>query len=223
MVVFMSKYAHKIQRGWLAGFYRASKYLLVATLLETILLFLLLWWLIGVYPGFFLVDEHSLFNVGRELSLLMLSPQIQLIMLGFVINFLLWLYAVFSEVVPSLRELESQGVSLGTSLTMIVVGTIATLTLVAIQTTILSIAYLILTDIIVLIAIYVLVLVTLVTYLLTYIGFFLVFDKLGHLLSSKRLTVAGVLVLISAFIIFLGPIAWLISFTTLRNLLSTTA
>lgn len=219
----MSEYIYGVQRGWVAGFYRASKYLLVATLLETILLFLLLWWLIGFYLGFFLVDEHNLLNVGRELSLLILSPQIQLIMLGFVISFLLWLYAVFGEVVPSLRELETQGVSLGASPTMIAVGTIATLTLVAIQTTILSIAYLILTDIIALIAIYMLALATLVAYLLTYIGFFLVLEKLGHLLGSKRLVVAGVLALTSAFIIFLGPVAWFISFTTLRNILSTTA
>lgn len=216
----MSEYTREVQRAWLAGFYRASKYLVVATLLEN-MLFLLLLWLIGVYLGFFLAGEHDLVNVGRELSFLVLSPQIQLIMLGFVIGFLIWLYAVFGEMIPSLRGLETQGVSLGTSLTMVFVGTIVTLTLTAIQITILSIAYLILSSIIALMTIYLLTLGTLVAYLITHVGFFLVHDKLGHLLGSKKLVVAGVLVLISAFIIFLGPIAWFISFTTLRRLLST--
>lgn len=219
----MSEYAYVVQRGWLAGFYRASKYLLVATLLETTLFFLLLWWLVGVYLSFFSVDGHDPLDVGRELTLLTLSPQIQLIMLGFVISLLLWLYAVFGEAVPSLRELETQGVDLGTPLTIVVAGTITTLTLVATQITILSItAYLMLADVVALISIYVIALAALVAYILTYVGFFLVFDRLGNLLSSKRLVTAGVLVLVSAFIIFLGPVAWFVSFTTLRDLLKTT-
>ncbi|MGC8975001.1 MAG: hypothetical protein ACP5KB_02250 [Thermoprotei archaeon] len=219
----MSEYPLEIQRGWIAGFYRASKYLVVATLLESIMIFSFLWWLIVVYLRFFLSNGPNFVDVSKELSLLSLSPQTQLIMLGSVISSLLWLYAVFGEMVPSLRELEVQGVSLGSSPTMIVVGTIATLTQVAIQVTILSIAYLILTDIVILMITYLLALGTLVTYLLAHVGFFLVLDKLGHVLSNKRFVVAGVLVLVSAFIFFLGPVAWFISFMTARNLLKTTA
>ncbi|MEM2039777.1 MAG: hypothetical protein QXN79_04680, partial [Zestosphaera sp.] len=114
------------------------------------------------------------------------------------------------------------GVNLGASLTMVFAGTVATLTLAAIQLTISLAIYLILSNITVLIVIYSLSLGVLVTNLLVYVGFFLIFDKLGHLLNNKRFVIAGVLVLISAFIFFLGPVAWFILFVTVRNILSTT-
>ncbi|MEM1900319.1 MAG: hypothetical protein QXN90_07160 [Zestosphaera sp.] len=218
----MSEFSYGTQRGWLAGFYRASKYLVIATLLESILFFSLLWWLIGVYLSSFFTGERNFFDLGREFPLLLLSPQIQLITLGFMIGFLMWLYAVFGEMIPSLRELENQGVNLGASLTMVFAGTVATLTLAAIQLTISLAIYLILSNITVLIVIYSLSLGVLVTNLLVYVGFFLIFDKLGHVLNNKRFVIAGVLVLISAFIFFLGPVAWFISFVTVRNILSTT-
>ncbi|MEO3993194.1 MAG: hypothetical protein QN229_02635 [Desulfurococcaceae archaeon TW002] len=218
----MSEYVHGIQRGWLTGFCRASKYLMIATLIKNILLFLLLWWLIGIFLGFFSLGRQDFLNLGEELTFLTLNPQMQLIMLGSMISYLLWLYAVFGEMVPSLRELESQGISLGNSLNIVIVGAIATLILTAVQITILSLVYLILSNVIALLIIYLLAFSILITYVLTYIGFFLVFDKLGHLLGVRRLVTAGVLVLISAFIIFLGPIAWFISFMTARKLLIST-
>lgn len=219
----MSEYVHETQRGWLIGFCRASKYLMIATLIENVLLFLLLWWLISVFLSFFSFGRQDFLDLSEGLTHLMLNPQMQLIMLGSMISYLLWLYAVFGEMIPSLRELEYQGVSLGSSLTMVIIGTIATLTLIAIQVTILSLAYLVVSGITALLTIYLLAFGILVAYLLTYVGFFLVFDRLGRFLGVRRFVSAGVLVLVSAFIIFLGPVAWFISFTTTRKLLSTAA
>ncbi|MFN3268026.1 MAG: hypothetical protein ACK416_02075 [Zestosphaera sp.] len=219
----MSEYVRETQRGWLVGFCRASKYLVIATLIEDVLLFLLLWWLISIFLSFFSLGRQDFLDLSKGLTYLMLNPQMQLIMLGFMISYLLWLYAVFGEMIPSLRVLESQGISLGSSLTMVIIGTIVTLTLIAIQVTILSLTYIVLSDVTALITTYLLAFGILVAYLLMYVGFFLVFDKLGRFLGVGRLVTAGVLVLVSAFIIFLGPVAWFISFTTTRKLLSTAA
>lgn len=218
-VLVMSEYSSEIQLGWLASFSKASKYLVIATSLETILIFSFLWWLIGIYLSSLV--ENNFVDV-EKLFFLVLSPQTQLIVLGLVVSVFLWLYAVFGEMIPSLRELETQGVDLGDSLTIVTVGIIAFLTLIAIQATILSIAYLILTDIITLIIAYLLALGILITYFLVHIGFFLILNKLGHVLSNRKFMISGVLVLVSAFVFFLGPVAWFISFMTARNLLNAT-
>jgi len=217
----VSGYVYVTQRELLTGLYRASKYLVIATVLENVSLFSLLWWLISAYLRF-LVSEHDLIDWGRGLSFLILSPQLQLIMLCLSASLLLWLYAVFGEMIPALRELEVQEVGLGAPVTMVTAGFAVALTLTAIQMTILSIIYLIIADLLTYLITYLLVIGILVAYLLAYIGFFLIFERLSRVLGDKRFVTAGVLILVSAFIFFLGPVAWFISFRTLRDLLHAT-
>ncbi len=217
----VSGYTYVAQRESLTGLYRASKYLVIATVIENIAFFLLLWWLLNTYLRF-LVSGHDLMDLGKWLPLLVLSPQMQLIMLSFATSLLIWLYAVFGEMIPALRELETRETGLRTPLTMVSWGFIAALTLTAIQMTISSIIYLVIADLITYLITYLLAISILTTYLLAYIGFFLIFEKLSRVLGDKRFVTVGVLVLVSAFIFFLGPVAWFISFQTLRDLLHTT-
>ncbi|GEM_PF-1012406 len=217
----VSEYTYVAQRESLTSLYRASKYLIIATVIENIAFFLLLWWLLSTYLRF-LVSGHDLMDLSRGLPLLLLSPQTQLIMLSLAASLLIWLYAVFGEMIPALRELETREAGLRTPLTMVSWGFIAALTLVAIQMTILPIMYLVIADLIAYLITYLLVIGILITYLLAYIGFFLIFERLSRVLGDKRFVIVGVLILVSAFIFFLGPVAWFISFQTLRDLLRTT-
>jgi hypothetical protein len=217
----VSESAQVTQRESLLGLYRASEYLVTATVLENVSFFSLLWWLVSTYLRF-LMGEHDLIDWSRGLPLLVLSPQMQLIMLCLAASLLLWLYAVFGEMIPALRELETREAGLSTPLTMVIVGFTVALTLTAIQMSVLSIIYLIIADLTTYLITYLLGIGILVAYLLAYIGFFLIFERLSRLLGDKRFVTVGVLVLVSAFIFFLGPVAWFISFRALRDLLRTT-
>lgn len=204
-------------REWVVGLVRASKYLTLSGLLLNLSLLWVLICLLSSLMGI-LTAQNTFEELQRRVATLMLNPQLQVAVLGVVIGFLVSLYAIFAELIPSLKELEGYVESLRTSLALISIGLILTITLLTVPITLSPLLYFTSTNPTLYFILSALPLGSLITYFVSYLGFLLTYVKLGALTGRSGFTVVGVLLLLSTFIIPVGFIAWLISFITARDL-----
>lgn len=205
-----------VTRELAVGLARASKYMLLSTL---IISSSILWITIYVlnHLGYVLAPQNTFENFQQTVLYLTANPQFQAAMLGMAFGFLIGLYATFAEFIPTLREFGGGGLS--TAASMIATGFILTVVFFAVPMMLLPIYYGVESHLHLSVLLSVLPLGGIVTYLVGYVGFLLALVRLGDLTGETSFTVAGVLALVSTFIQPLGPVAWLIVFTSARRLL----
>ncbi len=209
-------------REWIVGLVRASKYLTLSSLLLNLSL---LWALACLLSGLVnvLTPQNTFEELQRRIAILMLNPQLQVAVLGVVVGFLVGLYAIFAELIPSLKELEGYVESLRTSLALASIGLILTVALLAVPMSLSPFLYFTSTNPALYLVLSALPLGSLITYFISYLGFLLTYVKLGAFTGRSGFTAVGVLLLLSTFITPMGFIAWLISFITARDLVKSSS
>ncbi|MEM0038590.1 MAG: hypothetical protein QXS42_07610 [Zestosphaera sp.] len=207
-----------LEREATAGLVRASKYMLLSSIITSASILWILAYLLTRLANI-LTSQDMLEEIQRTALYLTLNPQVQAAMLCMAAGFLVSLYATFAEFVPALRDLGVSAGGLSTAAGLISAGLILTVVFFAVPMVLLPILYGAGSYPYLGVVISALPLGGIVTYLISYVGFLLAFVRLGDLTGRTGFTVAGVLVLVSLFIQPLAPIAWLIALTTARRLL----